>query len=188
MKNKVLSIMGVGDNRQPYDFYPTPVYVTEALLKRETFEGDVWECASGSGKMSKVIEKYNECFSSDFRVDDVYGQGGWDFLTQLDKETDNIITNPPYKHATQFVLRAKQIANKKIAMILKLTFLESMGRYKKIFTDKEFPLKSVYVFSGRIQFSPDGAQAGSPTLSHAWYVWDKNYEGKPTLSWIDSVK
>ena len=56
----------VGDLRQKEDFYPTPRYVTEALLDNYAFEGKIWEPACGDGRMSKVIEeRYDDVYSSD---------------------------------------------------------------------------------------------------------------------------
>ena len=47
------------------DFYATPEIATEALMKVEKFNGNIYECACGDGKMSKVLKKYNEVISSD---------------------------------------------------------------------------------------------------------------------------
>lgn len=190
MDNQHLSIVGHSNNRVPYDFYPTPPEATAALLKLENFEGRTWECASGNGSMSKVLEEHGlSCYSSDIRDDDsVYGTRGFDFLNDTKhlstNRFENIITNPPYKYATEFVLISKQLAKNKIAMLLKLAFLEGMKRYDVLFQDTEFPLKTVYVFSKRLQFSPNGKSAGSPTIASAWFVWDKSHVGPPQIQWI----
>jgi hypothetical protein len=89
----------------------------------------------------------------------------------------NIVTNPPYKYAQKFVEHALECVDKKIAMLLKLVFLESMGR-KSLF-DRNL-LKKVYIFRKRLQFG----SGGSPTLASAWFVWDKSYKGLPTIEWI----
>lgn len=109
--------------------------------------------------------------------------GGCDFF----KETllvDNIVTNPPYKYALEFVNQSKKLAKKKIAMFLKTVFLESESRYE-MFLDKEFPLKTVYQFSKRVTLTKDGIKMkNSGMISYAWYVWDKDYSGEPTIQWI----
>ena len=185
---KGLSIVGssrANGDREPNDFYPTPPYATEELFSREKFEGNVWECASGNGAMSRVIEKYNECVSSDIQEDEwVYGDKGIDFLNCSYRGVDNIITNPPYKYAKEFVLKAKLQAKRKIAMFLKLVFLESSGRYD-MFQDKAFPLKAVYVFCKRVPIYKGGiAMKNSGLIAYAWFVWDKDYIGKPQIEWI----
>jgi len=35
--------------RSIQDYFATPAPITEALLKHETFDGLVWECACGEG-------------------------------------------------------------------------------------------------------------------------------------------
>jgi len=185
MKNKHLSIVGFGKNRAEADFYPTPESTTKALLDREEFEGLIWECASGDGAMAEAIMKYTEAnpvMSSDIR-EDVYGRGGVNFLKSNEK-AENIITNPPYRYAKEFVLKAKEQASQKVAMLLKLVFLESSGRYE-MFRDKAFPLKKVYVFCKRQKIYAKGIIGkNSGLIAYAWFVWDKNYKGKPTIEWI----
>ena len=181
--NKSLSIVGFGLKRAKADFYPTPRETTEALFKREIFRGLVWECASGNGAMARVIENYNPCFASDIRTDEsIYGQKGIDFLV-TDKEVPNIVTNPPYILAKQFVEWALICATEKVAMLLKLVFLESAGRY---YLFRNSPLRTVYVFSKRQKIYAEGKIGkNSGLIAYAWFVWDKNYSGKPYLDWIN---
>ena len=176
-------IAGSGDKRQPLDFYPTPAWATEALLDRVTFNGLLWEPASGNGAMSKVLERKYEVFSSDIR-EDGYGQGCQDFmLSNPPPNLSAIVTNPPYNQAQAFIERAKLLANDKIAMLLRLLFLETSGRYH-LFQDTAFPLAWVYVFSRRVQMSPEGDAAGSPMMAFAWFVWDKAHKGPAQIGWI----
>lgn len=130
-QSKGLSIVGSSRNngdREEDDFYPTPPYAVEELLKREKFEGTVWECACGEGDISKVfIDKGFEVISTDL-IDRGFGTQE-DFL-KSSKTANNIVTNPPYKLALDFVLKAKQQSDKKIAMFLKTVWLESESRYE----------------------------------------------------------
>lgn len=182
-KNNAQSIVGFGRKREKNDFYPTPPSTTRALMEREKFDGIVWECASGNGAMSKVIEQYNECISSDMRKDeDIYGEKGVDFL-KTNREVDNIITNPPYRLAEEFIKHALQCARKKVAMLLKLVFLEGVTRYDLF---QNTPLKTVYVFCRRQRITIGGKEMkNSSMIAYAWFVWDKSYTGKPTISWIN---
>lgn len=161
------------------DFYETPEWATEALFSKEVFNGSVWEPAEGNGAMVRVINKHNTCYGTDI-------QSGTNFLTTTPTEVvENIITNPPYSLAQKFVLTARLLATKKVAMLLKLTFLEGMAR-KKMFEATDFPLKAVYVFSKRVQMYISGQPKpkNSSMLAYAWYVWDKSYQAKATLGWI----
>lgn len=165
------------------DFYQTPSWATEALLTKEVFEGEIFEPCSGAGAISRVLETKYKVQSSDIRTDEnVYGQKGKDFLF-FTNDVDNIVTNPPYINAEQIIRQALFITTKKVAMLLKLTFLESDKR-KDLF--KNFPLKTVYVFRKRITMYPEGIPEpkNSGTITYAWFIWDKQYKGKPYIDWL----
>lgn len=182
MEHRHQSIVGFSTERAEADFYPTPPETTEALFARESFDGLVWECASGDGSMSKVIEKYNTCISSDIREDDnVYGGKGIDFL-KSNYHVDNIITNPPYRLAQRFVEHALGLADMKVVMLLKLVFLESSSRYRLF---RSSPLRTVYVFCKRqkiYRYGEVGINTG--LIAYAWFVWEQGYSRKPFIDWI----
>lgn len=193
MTNKAQSIIGDGHNRIANDFYPTPPSAVEALLQRETFHSSVWEPACGTGNISRVLlaHKYN-VFSTDL-ID--YGYGSiQDFLTSnieniaspelcsgltADTVGYDILTNPPFNLALEFILQAKKLANNKIALLLKTQFLEGTKRYE-MFQDKTFPLKCMYRFSKRLTFN----RKSGGMLAFAWFVWERDYLGKPYIDWI----
>jgi hypothetical protein len=171
--------------RQREDYYKTPEHATVALLKREQFSGWIWECACGDGAISKAIlnsDPYNQSrvMSTDV-FDRGYGETGVDFL-HTHRAVDHIITNPPYRLAEEFVLHALECARDRVAMLLKLNFLESKGR-KEFF--QRTPLRTVYVFSNRLSFDK-GDEKGKDRglLAYAWFIWEKNYHGKPWIDWI----
>lgn len=186
--NKIsLSIVGSSrknGEREKDDFYPTPPYAVEALLKRELFTGSIAEIACGKGDISEVFKKHGfNVYSSDI-IYRGYECEVKDFLTHEFEYFDNIVTNPPYKNSLDFVLKAKKVATKKIAMFLKTVWLESESR-KEMFQDQEFALKTVYQFSKRVSLSKnDIKMKNSGMIAYAWYVWEKGYKGKPTIEWI----
>lgn len=77
------------------DYYATPENGTIPLFENEQFQGEIWECACGEGHMSEVIKRYNQNVYSTDLIYRGYGIGGVDFLSSQ-RETDNIITNPPF--------------------------------------------------------------------------------------------
>lgn len=184
---KALSIVGSSRNngeREVNDFYPTPKYAVKELLKLEPFTDSFFEPACGEGDISQAILEYGykNVYSSDL-INRGYGDV-IDFFKYEGKAFDNIITNPPYKCAQEFVERSKMFATNKIAMLLKTTFLESVSRYK-FFKDTNFPLKCIYQFSKRLTLYKNGEKMkNSGMISYAWFVWDKNYSGKPFIEWI----
>lgn len=175
------SIVGFSVDRAENDFYPTPDYVTRDLLRLETFTGSIWEPACGNGAMSKVmINAGMEVYSSDL-VDRGYGQPGINFLTEY-RKVNNIITNPPYTLAEEFVYHALDWATDKVALFLKLAFLEGAGRQKMFLST---PLSKVYVYSKRVSFLKNGeGKQGSGMIAFAWFVWEHGYTGEPTVRWI----
>ena len=179
----------VDQQRQVDDFYPTHPTITQMLLDREELDGNIWEPACGRGDMSQVfIDNGHDVLSTDL-IDRGYGEGGVDFLDddQISRfgQFDNIITNPPFKFALDFVLQAKKMARKKICILNATMFLDGIKRYE-MWVDKEFPLKTMYQFSGRVVFRKNEVvdQSQSGLIPWAWFVFEKGYTGKPTIDWI----
>jgi hypothetical protein len=174
-------------DRELNDFYATPPYATEALLERESFENWIWEPACGDGAISKVLKEYGYQVVSSDKVDRGYGfQDDFFDMAEMDlpygREVKSIITNPPYKLAQEFIETALNTNAKKIAMLLKLNFLEGQKRYEFFYRT---PLKRVYVFSKRLSFDKGNEKGkGNGLLAYAWYVWEQGYEGETTLEWI----
>lgn len=168
------------------NFYETPKWAVEALIKRESFEGIILEPCSGKGAISKVLESYGyEVVSSDKSKDkSIYGENGKDALS-LCSIYDNIVTNPPYdrNELNELIQKFQLIYKRKLALLLRLSFLESEGR-REFFSS--FPLKVVYVFSSRVTMHPENEESpqNSGTVAYAWFVWEKGFLGKTTIQWI----
>ena len=169
--------------RHKEDYYATDPVAIDYLLKFEDFE-NVLEPACGEGHLSKrLIELGVDVHSSDL-INRGYGEVV-DFFN-IDSWEGDLITNPPYKIAQKFVEHSIEIIpeGRKVAMFLKLTFLEGQSR-RKMF--EKFPPKIVYVFSKRIKCARGGDfnSFSSSAVAYAWFVWEKGYTGKPKIEWID---
>lgn len=120
--------------REIHDFYATEPLAAELLLEQEKFKPGIWECACGAGHLSKVFAKHGYMVISTDLVDRGYGISGIDFLSvpkgKYDLSHMDIITNPPYSLAKEFVQHALDLLpdGGKLAMFLKLTFMESKSR------------------------------------------------------------
>jgi hypothetical protein len=174
--------------RQSEDYYATEPKAVEMLLKIENFNGVIWECACGEGHISKEMKRLgHEVVSSDL-INRGYGDGQYDFLGAENNEVleINIITNPPYKYANEFIKKGMEILESgyKMAMLLPIRYLEGKQR-KQIF--KQFPPKKVYVSSSRIKCAKNGEfdKMEGSAMSYAWFVWQKGFKGKPTLEWFN---
>ena len=108
MKGEILTNSNKDVKRRYLDFYPTPNEVTEALIKSFRIEKQlIWECACGIGNMSKVLKKYNDVISTDIS-ENSYGETNIDFLKTY-RVSDWIITNPPFKLSSLFILEKKVV-------------------------------------------------------------------------------
>jgi hypothetical protein len=176
---KAQSISGFSTKREPMDNYPTPDIAVIELLKRERFDGVVWEPCCGSGNIAR---HFDNCIATDIRTN-VYGRGGIDFLNEY-KNVDCIVTNPPFRLAKEFVEHSLECSSDKVAMLLKLAFLESRSRYDLF---KHSPLKTVWVFSNRLPWIREGEntmEGKSSMIPFAWFVWEKGYSGLPYIDGI----
>lgn len=194
MSNSVSLITGGKSKtwqREKHDFYATPEETTRAILDVLALEGSILEPACGMGHISKVLKEYypeNEIISTDL-IYRGFGEGGIDFLTHdYGRRFDNIITNPPFKLAKEFVEKALTIANDKVIMLMKIQFLESKGRREFL---ENSPLKYVYCFSERQsamrngwKINPKTGKPWSTALFLAWFVWEIGYEGEPIVRWL----
>ena len=158
-------------DRVDNDYYATPPDAVKELLKREKFNTYIWECAVGGGHIADVLKEYGYKVKSSDVVDRGYSDTEIaDFLlTERDKNdfSRDIITNPPYSMATEFVKHALDISmdSTKVAMFLKIQFLESKKRYELF---KEYPPKRVYVFVNRVNCGKNGVFVKEyPSLSEA---------------------
>ena len=171
---------------EPNDYYATEPRAAELLLEQETFTGPVWEPACGEGHISKVLEAHGLEVRSTDLIDRGYGSGDVDFLKlEGDGNLDvDIITNPPYKYAKEFVEKALELVapGRKVAMFLKLTFLEGQGR-RELF--HSFPPQTVYVSSARLQCGRNGDFSGASMVAYAWFVWQKGQYGPTYIKWIN---
>lgn len=116
-------------------------------------------------------------------IDRNYGESGINFLEQQEQYNGDILTNPPYKYALEFVEKALELIPKgnKVIMFLKLQFLEGQER-RRLFDTMQ--LAKVYVFSKRQQCAKNGIFTGSSAVAYAWFVWIKGHHDLPQIEWI----
>jgi hypothetical protein len=190
-KKSIFTTLGASSHsdheREKHDYYATEPRVIDELFEREKFSDNIWECACGEGHLSKEIQKYTNSILSTDLIDRGFGTGNIDFLNINDVWNGDIITNPPYKYAQEFVEHAMKLIEKselsglKVAMFLKITFLEGQKR-KELF--KKYPPKVIYVYSSRRQCGLNGKFEGSSASCYAWFVWEKGFTGDPVIKWI----
>lgn len=187
--------------REENDFYATDPKALKLLLELEKFSPVIWECACGKGHLSDVLTEHgHHVFSSDI-VNRGYKDASLidflheptlnisiDFLYSITKHTISkfdIITNPPYRYAEEFVTKALETVaeGQKVAMFLRIQFLESK---KRALLFKKYPIKTIYVASGRIECAINGDFTGKPSAAcYAWFIWEKGYKGETTVKFFN---
>ena len=97
--------------REKNDYYATDPKAIDLLLTKERPAPRIWECACGEGHLSKRLTELGfKVYSSDL-IARGFGEQK-DFLkqTELPLPHCDILTNPPYKYAAEFVPQALDLA------------------------------------------------------------------------------
>ena len=195
--SKIFTPLGASNHtdkeRESNDYYATDPIAAEWLLKIEDFDTAVpiWECCAGECHLARVFTRNGyRVWASDIvkRRSDV---DELDFLSPENtfRWNGHIITNPPYNLAEKVIRRALLLVpdGRKVAMFLKVTFLEGKAR-RKLF--ETYPPKTVWVSSSRILCAKNGDFAGfkasgGSAMAFAWFVWEKGYKGDTIVKWFN---
>lgn len=172
------------------DDFPTPPWATRALLEHIVPSAEnlalqsCLEPACGAGHMAKVLKEY----FGDVSYSDAYDYGYGpvrDYLT-FPYETnavDWVITNPPFRLAEEFVLRSLSVARRGVAMLARTVFLESSGRYRRLFENNPPSIFAQFVervpmIKGRLD------RKATTATGYAWLLWEKSGADYPRLVWV----
>lgn len=191
------------------DDFPTPPWATRALcefLRRECgiHLGNfiVREPAANRGHMVRPLSEYfAKVLPSDvydygagYPVEDyLFGPDGWW------SPTDWTITNPPFKLAEQFIVRALERSANGVAVIVRSAFLEGGARYRTLFhvkppthilqfTERVVMLKGRLVRTGAADaknLDEDGEpKRATSATAYSWLVWRHAYGPETQFHWI----
>ena len=173
--------------RRPQDFYPTPGWVTRAILPHlaeDIDRGVVWEPAAGDGAILREVlafrpglEREGRLWATEIdegrvrRAREFAPTCHTDFLDCGPHRCSLIITNPPYSIAERFVSHALDLAgeNATVAMLLRLAFLET--RKRAPFVRRHCP--DVYVLPERPSFVEGPGRTQTDSCAYAWMVWPR---------------
>ncbi|MFT6559382.1 SAM-dependent methyltransferase [Sneathiella sp.] len=181
------------EGKESADNFPTPPWATRALIKyvirNEVHSSQTClEPACGQGHMAKPLEEYFQSVVASDIINYGYGSTA-DFLGNREKDVDSpasydwVITNPPFRLAEEFVHRALEVCNIGVAILARTVFLESVGRYERLFNVHK-PAKfaqfveRVPMVKGRLD------QKASTATGYAWIVWKKDSADICETVWI----
>ena len=172
--------------RQSEDYYATDPLAGELLLEILPELNNIWECACGEGHLAKVFNSAGKLAKATDLIDRGYGDVENFLLCSESYRNGDIVTNPPYIYAQQFVEHALSLVDtgRYVCMFLKVLFLEGKAR-KKLFS--QYPPKTVYISSSRINCAKNGdfKSYTSSAIAYAWFVWLKGFQGKTVIEWIN---
>lgn len=177
------------EDRADLDFYSTVPSTVESLMSKiQEYNiqlGTVLEPAVGMGHIADVLKSHNINVVSGDLVDRGYPETHVvNFFDVENIEEDDIITNPPYSFAAEFVEHSMNLLkdDRYCIMLLKIQFLEGQKR-RKLF--EKYPPKYVWVFSERQKCLKNGKdEGGSSAVCFCWFIWQKGFKGKPMIDWI----
>lgn len=162
--------------RRVDDFYPTPPWMTRALLKRlpnlkplrilEPCAGDgaiVRQLTSAHVVMNDIVER--PPVTPDFLLD-ATKRDSWTAFRRF-SSFDLVITNPPFEVAFDIVQHAVEFAGRGVALLLRLTFLEPTDQRGPWL--HEHPPERLIVMP-RHDFRGNGS---TDSVTSAWMVWSK---------------
>jgi methylase of polypeptide subunit release factors len=171
-----------GYARKANEAYQTPEWVVEAVLPHIPQHGIVpmiWEPACGNGNIVKVLS------DNGYSVHATDAQDGANFYAfDTDQGCDGIITNPPYTDAAAFVEHALNLMQPMSGFVLMLLAqdFDSAKSRRYLFEDAPFA-KKITLLKRIVWFKRTDGKREAPSQNHAWYLWDWNHQGAPTLAW-----
>ena len=173
------------------DLYESPPEAVWALLANERLPGCIWEPACGPGAIVRILRGLGRTvYATDIKD---WGcpdsQSRVDFLLEplAPACIEAIVTNPPYMLANAFVSHAVLLAPL-VYMLLPLQFLEGGQRDPR--RDRLIDggqLARVLMFRERLPMMHRHGWEGKKSTStqcFAWFVWDREHDGLPTIKRI----
>jgi hypothetical protein len=179
-----------GYAREGRDFYATPHWVTEALLKHIRFRGAIWEPCCGDGAMSAVLEAHGYDVISTDITDRGFGTPGVDFLAagRMWPRCRSIVTNPPYGDTGSHKGQAKSpmamldffshalaltaAVQGQLALLVRLQWIAGRRAAGLLSSG---PFAATIILTQRIQWFDMGKETNQAQHHHAWVVFDHDH-------------
>jgi hypothetical protein len=177
-------------DRDVDDYYVEEDWCSARLFEQEHFQGSILDPACGSGRIvnNARLAGY-QAFGTDLKIRSKFCMQAIDFMlpTPLPKSYfQNIVCNPPFRIAIEFLKLALERYQSKMAIILPLSYLAGDQRTRWL---ENSELRRVLVFTPRPSMPPgllveQGFEAGGGKPDYAFYVFEKGYCGNPELGWV----
>jgi hypothetical protein len=169
----------------PQDFYVEPEWCDDALFKAESFTGPIHDPACGIGRIVESAIKAGYIASgSDIVKRSVTRDFEFDYLNDTEPlHYPNIVANPPYRKAREFIERALR-ESRKCAFLLQYGFIFGADRSKWL---RDSPLKRVWIVTPRPSMPPGeliltGGKPGGGRVDYVWAIWERGFNASP--GWV----
>jgi hypothetical protein len=169
--SKIMGCASATNARPKDDVYATPSWCTKALARVESgnWSSTIWEPACGNGDISTVLcESGFTVIGTD--INDWSEEHRIDFLKTTKPLAGSIITNPPFKFASEFIVHAYKLGLGYHAWLLKSDFLCAQ-RAIRLINAVGYPAR-IWALTER----PDFLGQGAPTMCCSWFVWQGRSE------------
>jgi hypothetical protein len=170
--------------RDEHDFYIEPEWCSQRLFEVETFKGKIWDPACGIGRIPDAAAAARHALDESDLVD--RGRGyQLDFL-KSGAVAANIVSNPPFSVAEEFVAKALTLAERTVAMLLPTKWIQGEKRARWLRTT---PLRRVWFLCPRPSMPPGavilaGEKPDGGREDFAWFVLERGYAGCPEIGWL----
>jgi len=177
-----------GYDRTVQDFYATPDWVTEALLRHVQFRGRVWEPCCGTGAITTVLQRHGYSVTSTDIADHGFGAPGVDFFSfqAVPEGCRALVTNPPYGRNTpsrkgqeksamamlRFVDHALRLTESMQGQLALLVRFQWVAGHRAAALMSAGPFAAVIALTHRIQWFDKGEATNISQHHHAWVVFD----------------
>lgn len=156
--------------------FPTPPWAARALMEYvlpDVRDTSCWEPAANRGYLVRGLEPY----FAHIEGSDVHDYGAGfsiaDFLfpsTKTEPPPAWVVTNPPFRLCEEFIVKAMDQSQDGCAMLVRTAFLESVGRYERLF--RLAPPTIVAFFTERVPMVKGRCDPKASTAtSYSWLVW-----------------
>ena len=174
MQNTSHAVMSQrSEPRDSLDDFPTPPWAARALCEHVIAVDKAYIClepACNRGFLERGLRDY---FIQVLGFD-VHNYGRnlvRDFLSPRRlRQCDWVITNPPFRLAEQFAMRAFDCATKGVALLVRTQFLESKGRFERLFVGSQPCIIAQFVERVPMVRGRCDPKASTAT-SYCWIVW-----------------
>ncbi|MFT3728432.1 MAG: hypothetical protein QM759_11465 [Terricaulis sp.] len=179
--------------RDKHDWYVEPYECSAALFAVEAFRGAIWDPACGVGRIVTEAQRAGlSAIGTDIVKRSDVCTLRCDFLKQQpDIKFSNIVSNPPFGVAEEFVQKSLTLVRSggKVAMLLPLVWMAGFSAKRQWLPRS--PLRRVFPLSPRPSMPPGaviaaGETPGNGTKDFAWFLWQNGYSGTPEIVFLNT--